>query len=327
MSRGETKIIYLERPGPVPWGFRLQGGRNFQTPLSIQSVSPGSVADQCGLCTGDAVLRINNLATDALDHDEAKEEIMRSDNIIEFLVERGGMKVWKPKVTPMSELRPDELNTQQFRGYEPGVIQHTSLAADKPQDYQHIGSSHNRAAKPFPGAGVTAMVDQSPTSYKEKRVVHAQFNSPMGLYSQPNVADSYRGQVKGVGNLSGDIDHDTGGAYAGSPFQPRTHEVSGAPVGFRRVEPPRSKSPVETPEEPQVYKCDACGEDIVGVFIRIQGTIPLHPECLKCLRCGQLLKNIGYFVIDGKLYCETHAKQAAPRPEGVRHLSAQAVYR
>ncbi|XP_064639934.1 PDZ and LIM domain protein 3-like isoform X3 [Lineus longissimus] len=327
MSRGETKIIYLERPGPVPWGFRLQGGRNFQTPLSIQSVSPGSVADQCGLCTGDAVLRINNLATDALDHDEAKEEIMRSDNIIEFLVERGGMKVWKPKVTPMSELRPDELNTQQFRGYEPGVIQHTSLAADKPQDYQHIGSSHNRAAKPFPGAGVTAMVDQSPTSYKEKRVVHAQFNSPMGLYSQPNVADSYRGQVKGVGNLSGDIDHDTGGAYAGSPYQPQTQAGTG-PSGFRSVAAPSGPpAGARPPQQGGSMKCGMCGEMIRGVFIRIQGTIPLHPECLKCLRCGQLLKNIGYFVIDGKLYCETHAKQAAPRPEGVRHLSAQAVYR
>ena len=34
------ETIWLQRPGPeVPWGFRLQGGREFGLPLSVQRVS------------------------------------------------------------------------------------------------------------------------------------------------------------------------------------------------------------------------------------------------------------------------------------------------
>ena len=43
---------------------------------------------------------------------------------------RGAVKIWKPKVTPLSQLRPDQM--QQVGG-EPGeeqYVQKTSLAAD-----------------------------------------------------------------------------------------------------------------------------------------------------------------------------------------------------
>jgi len=43
----------------------------------------------------------------------------------------GSVKIWKPKVTPMSDLRPKEMN-QIAGGAEPDMyIQKTSLAADK----------------------------------------------------------------------------------------------------------------------------------------------------------------------------------------------------
>jgi len=40
MSGSEPTRVDLRRDGPnQPWGFRLQGGIDFPTPLSIQSVS------------------------------------------------------------------------------------------------------------------------------------------------------------------------------------------------------------------------------------------------------------------------------------------------
>ena len=51
-------------------------------------VQPNSVADQCGLKAGDAILTINQFTSDALSHGEAKEEIMRSGDEIHMLVER-----------------------------------------------------------------------------------------------------------------------------------------------------------------------------------------------------------------------------------------------
>lgn len=42
------------------------------------------------------------------------------------------MKIWKPKVTPMSELRPKEMNLNPDGSASDDVyIQKTSLAADK----------------------------------------------------------------------------------------------------------------------------------------------------------------------------------------------------
>lgn len=46
------------------------------------------MSERCGLKPGDAILSINNATSDAMTHDEAKAEIMRSGNEIVMLVER-----------------------------------------------------------------------------------------------------------------------------------------------------------------------------------------------------------------------------------------------
>lgn len=35
----------------------------------------------------------------------------------------------------------------------------------------------------------------------------------------------------------------------------------------------------------------------------------LHADCFVCATCGTSLKNIGYFNINDKLYCDIHARQ------------------
>jgi len=199
----EKVQIHLVRPdASISWGFRLQGGIDFQTPLSIQMVNPNSVSEQCGLKAGDAILSINQYTSDALSHGEAKEEIMRSGNQIMMLVERGAVKIWKPQVTPMSELRPQQLKTiQTATGEEINPVQKTSLAINKPPDEPcRIGSSHNRSAVPFGQQKPKAAVPN---------VVHAQYNSPMGLYSAGNIADTYSQQTSGIQEQMAGLDIST----------------------------------------------------------------------------------------------------------------------
>lgn len=45
--------------GPAPWGFRLQGGKDFNVPLSISRLTPGGKAAQAGVAVGDWVLSID----------------------------------------------------------------------------------------------------------------------------------------------------------------------------------------------------------------------------------------------------------------------------
>ncbi|KAL1375267.1 hypothetical protein pipiens_017588, partial [Culex pipiens pipiens] len=54
----------------------------------------------------------------------------------------------------------------------------------------------------------------------------------------------------------------------------------------------------------------SCDRLIVGVFVRIKDK-NLHADCFKCATCGTSLKNQGYFNLNGKLYCDIHARLAA----------------
>ncbi|EDL41208.1 PDZ and LIM domain 7, isoform CRA_g [Mus musculus] len=61
--------------GPAPWGFRLQGGKDFNVPLSISRLTPGGKAAQAGVAVGDWVLNIDGENAGSLTHIEAQNKI------------------------------------------------------------------------------------------------------------------------------------------------------------------------------------------------------------------------------------------------------------
>ncbi|KAK7111580.1 PDZ and LIM domain protein 3-like isoform X4 [Littorina saxatilis] len=331
--QAEKYMVQLRRPNTAtPWGFRLQGGVDFSTPLSVQVVQPNSVSEQCGLKSGDAILSINGVNTDQLSHEQAKQEIVRAGCEIDFLVQRGAVKIWKPNVTPLSELRPQELNTiKSATGDELTPVQKTSLAINAPQEPCRIGSTHNRSAQPFGGQKQAV-----------PNVVHAQYNTPMGLYSADNIASTYSSQTAGIQKEMANMDlgyNEVGermsGTYQqlpeqpgqpGQPQQSARFDDSQAPggAGFRSVSAPAAKPPgQQKPQQPSM-RCGGCDMLATGVIVKANG-VPYHMGCFKCESCSMNLKQKGYFVIEGKLYCETHAKRKA-QPPGA-DMVAVPVYR
>ncbi|KAH9644311.1 hypothetical protein HF086_003810 [Spodoptera exigua] len=77
-------------------------------------------------------------------------------------------------------------------------------------------------------------------------------------------------------------------------------------LGAPALPQPRDALPVvnDTPY------CSDCNRYIIGVFVRIKDK-NLHVECFKCSTCGTSLKNQGYYNLNGKLYCDIHAKLVA----------------
>lgn len=59
-----------------------------------------------------------------------------------------------------------------------------------------------------------------------------------------------------------------------------------------------------------VPTCSECGLTIVGPFSKVMDR-SIHPACFCCTTCGSSLKNVGFFTVNEKLYCDLHAKQAA----------------
>uniref|UniRef100_A0A3Q0R667 PDZ and LIM domain 5a n=1 Tax=Amphilophus citrinellus TaxID=61819 RepID=A0A3Q0R667_AMPCI len=61
--------------GPAPWGFRLQGGKDFNMPLTISRLTDGGKAAKGGIAVGDMVLSIDGIATEGMNHLEAQNKI------------------------------------------------------------------------------------------------------------------------------------------------------------------------------------------------------------------------------------------------------------
>lgn len=57
------------------------------------------------------------------------------------------------------------------------------------------------------------------------------------------------------------------------------------------------------------------GLHIRGTIVKARDKL-YHPECFMCSDCGLNLKQRGYFFLDERLYCESHAKARVKPPEG-----------
>ncbi|XP_023720194.1 PDZ and LIM domain protein Zasp isoform X6 [Cryptotermes secundus] len=326
--------IKLSRFDACPWGFRLQGGKDFGAPLLIQKVNGGSPAEKAGLQAGDAVIRVNDVELFNLRHKEAQDNIVKAGNNFELTVQRGG-STWKPQVTPVG---PAPVNFTPTSNVQP--VTKTSLSAKK-QDVPHIGAGHNFAPKPYSGPQVNGIGD--PTV---KSIVNKQYNTPVGIYSEETIAETLSAQAEVLaGGVLGvnfkknekiynaansevlkmvqEIDSEPKEpepalSSSTSFFATSSHAVGGRATSPRPLTPLAQQLPA--PSAPSSYlptnvpldtpKCSDCERGIVGVFVRIKDK-NLHVECFKCATCGTSLKNVGYYNINNKLYCDIHAKLVA----------------
>ncbi|XP_073441975.1 PDZ and LIM domain protein 1 isoform X3 [Dendrobates tinctorius] len=306
--------------GPAPWGFRLVGGKDFDQPLTISRVSPGSKAAQADLCIGDVVVSIDGENTDGMTHLQAQNKIKGCEDELCLTINRVESKIWSPLVTEEGKTNPYKMN----------------LAAN-PQEIKQIGIAHNRSAMPFTAASASST----------PKVITAQYNNPAGLYSSDNIqtfnntleTKSSSAQVPSEVVESPQptsvrpIDKDSE-VYKmlqenqESNEPPRqsasflvlqeileTDEKGEKPSGFRSVRAPTTKVAASIGSGQKLPTCDHCGNGIVGIFVKIRDK-PRHPECYVCTDCGVNLKQKGHFFVEDKMYCEKHARERMTPPEG-----------
>ncbi|XP_046456537.1 PDZ and LIM domain protein Zasp-like isoform X1 [Daphnia pulex] len=389
----QALTIQMSRSGnQQPWGFRLQGGLDFATPLTVLRVNMGSLSESAGLKAGDVILRVNEVDVMRLRHQEALDAIAQAGNQFQLHIGRAG--IWKPQVTPLAE--PVQAPTGE------SLLTKTSLALHH-EEAQRIGSAHNTKAAPF----TSSVKDEAKTLNRQ------QFNSPMGLYSEEKIAETLTSQaevlsqgVLGINFKKNEKIYDSTNsevlkmlqemdkepqdepdedpaevthravavnppiksqAPQQQPFvvhhpvvqqqqqQPKQQPVVihhpihqqqpqqqqqqqyvpvaapvtslvgpmsapvapvSRPAGVRSVTAPTAPAnkSFKGPEPPQATadnpRCAECDRLIVGVFVRLKEK-NLHVECFKCSTCGTSLKNVGYYKLNNKLYCDVHAKLVA----------------
>ncbi|KAG5845000.1 hypothetical protein ANANG_G00134130 [Anguilla anguilla] len=373
--------------GPGPWGFRLVGGKDFNQPLTISRITPGSKASLVNLCPGDIILAIDGEAAEGMTHGEAQNKIKDSSSQLTLKIERPETKLWSPQVAEEGKpSNPFKIN----------------LEAEQ-QEVKPIGTGHNRKAQPFVAA---ANLDD------HRQVVSATYNTPIGLYSAGNIQDAMEGQIRGLvhdkpegtckpqapvvkapqapgtisppdsqpapsacpgeawvpsaqynspvrlyseGNVANaqqqaqmsavnqELPHSGGdtGTLASieeshvykmlqdnpeAPHEPRQSgsfkalqeyvESDGTrPIVTRSVKAPVTKTPAAGTTLQKLPLCDKCGKGIVGTVVKARDKFR-HPGCFVCSDCDMNLKQKGYFFVEGQLYCENHARARTRPPEG-----------
>jgi len=98
----ESFKVVLE--GPAPWGFRLQGGKDFNVPLSISRLTPGGKAAQAGVAVGDWVLSIDGENAGGLTHIEAQNKIRACGERLSLGLSRAQPAQSKPQKVGLGHL-------------------------------------------------------------------------------------------------------------------------------------------------------------------------------------------------------------------------------
>ncbi|XP_032604086.3 PDZ and LIM domain protein 5 isoform X7 [Taeniopygia guttata] len=136
--------------GPAPWGFRLQGGKDFNVPLSISRLNDGGKAAQAHVGIGDVVLTIDGISTDGMTHLEAQNKIKACTGNLNMTLQRVS-SIQKPDHFHVTKAEPTE------------VVKPVPIAsAVAPKVTATASVAFNKTPRPF-GAVTTSKVTSIPS--------------------------------------------------------------------------------------------------------------------------------------------------------------------
>ncbi|CAF0747664.1 unnamed protein product [Didymodactylos carnosus] len=162
--------VKLQRESPsTPWGFRMTGGKEFNSPLQIQRINPGSLAERCGIQPDDYIIKISSISTEHLKHQDAQDCIMRQQNNLELTLQRGAA--------------PDHNDYSSNLEFPP----HQLMTSNQPKSSYH----QQQPQKVIPQIGL-------PVANNRALLTQAH-NTPIGLYSADTVTDTLNRTLKSNG--------------------------------------------------------------------------------------------------------------------------------
>ncbi|XP_060941589.1 PDZ and LIM domain protein 4 [Limanda limanda] len=230
--------------GPSPWGFRLVGGRDFSTPITISRITAGSKAAQGDLCPGDTILAINGDSTESMTHMEAQNRIKACTRQLALNIIRSGSgdRVWSPTVSEDGKTSPyTEPDSQNFRPINSGYGGYSRKPSYTPEP-------PSPPAPPAPQPTYANNGHSRPNnghSYGYGNG-HAQYNNPTGLYAGSN-GDKYLPSKMGGLNLSASHSPEP---PMHSPVQPLFQPAMHSPMQ-PAMQPPMH-SPIQLPMQSPV---------------------------------------------------------------------------
>uniref|UniRef100_A0A8C3NAV8 PDZ and LIM domain protein 7 n=1 Tax=Geospiza parvula TaxID=87175 RepID=A0A8C3NAV8_GEOPR len=282
---GDMESYKVMLNGPAPWGFRLQGGKDFSMPLSISRLTLGGKAAQAGVGVGDWVLYIDGESTSAMTHIEAQNRIRACGDRLCLTL---SSQVSVPDPSPGATMKTEPGLAPRTPSATPSPTSRPPWAVDPsfaeryaPDKTSTVVSKHSQPATPTPMQNRSSIVQaaqqapegpgRTPLCYKCNKVIRGRYLVALGHYYHPE--EFICCQCRKV--------LDEGGFFEekGSIFCPKCYDTRYAPT------------------------CAKCKKKITGEVMHAL-KMTWHVQCFTCNACKTPIRNRAFYMEEGQPYCE-----------------------
>ncbi|XP_075901004.1 PDZ and LIM domain protein 5b isoform X3 [Nelusetta ayraudi] len=298
--------------GPAPWGFRLQGGKDFCLPLTISRLTDGGKAARAKMSVGDVILSINGVSTESMNHLDAQNKIKACTNQLSLTLQRAS-SVTRDGVPKDEDDDTKKLNLES--DHQLGDPSKKRLIEDTEDWQPRTGTSQSRSFRilaQLTGTENDQAPDNAAKNEPADRNAPAVHSSPASKTFSKTAATPWNGSV-----TSG-----SAGRSPGAPSRtvgPPSHlsglpKLGPAPVSATKLDRPTLQphpqdlnSLVQQAEtvtgDSRTPVCQKCNNIIRGPFLIAMG-MSWHPEEFTCDHCNSSLVVSGFVEEQGRLYCQ-----------------------
>uniref|UniRef100_A0A8C5M214 PDZ and LIM domain protein 7 n=1 Tax=Leptobrachium leishanense TaxID=445787 RepID=A0A8C5M214_9ANUR len=284
--------------GPAPWGFRLQGGKDFNMPLSISRLTPAGKAEVAGVSVGDWLLQIDGDNTSTMTHIEAQNKIRACSNKLSLVLSRFSHSLSnapKGSIAPESQgvkynFAPSNALNKTARPFGPGT---------PPPD----NSRPTQVTKPVTYISPPMPYDNSPTPRSQEQ--NGQ-NRTITAVPEKDTTD-FPAPPPGPAGPAVRPPWTTDPTFAERYAPDKTTTVLTKHSQPATLTPAQNRSSIMQAAQPastgdKTPLCSQCNKVIRGRYLLALGRY-YHPEEFTCSQCRKVLEEGGFFEEKGSIFC------------------------
>ncbi|XP_045886383.1 PDZ and LIM domain protein 7 isoform X5 [Micropterus dolomieu] len=301
--------------GPAPWGFRLQGGKDFSMPLTVSRLTPGGKAAQAGVGVGDWVVSIDNFNAEDMTHVEAQNKIRGATDSLTLTLSKAFKAGSDQK---METLDKHGLRVENMPCFIPNDRSKKRLIQDTEDWQPRTGTTQSRSFRILAQITGTDFM-QDPDDENMKRSSLEPTPSPAKAQAADKPDESKTAAAAaGRSGPSSRPPWVTDANFA-DRFRPdKTSTVLTQHQQPVQPTPMQNRSSIlqaaqQAPEDSgRTPLCGACNKIIRGRYLVALGR-SWHPEEFTCSQCKAVLEEGGFFEERGSVYCtKCHDNRYAP---------------
>ncbi|XP_045886382.1 PDZ and LIM domain protein 7 isoform X4 [Micropterus dolomieu] len=311
--------------GPAPWGFRLQGGKDFSMPLTVSRLTPGGKAAQAGVGVGDWVVSIDNFNAEDMTHVEAQNKIRGATDSLTLTLSKAFKAGSDQKMETLDKGEAtyyDDLyqhsKVENMPCFIPNDRSKKRLIQDTEDWQPRTGTTQSRSFRILAQITGTDFM-QDPDDENMKRSSLEPTPSPAKAQAADKPDESKTAAAAaGRSGPSSRPPWVTDANFA-DRFRPdKTSTVLTQHQQPVQPTPMQNRSSIlqaaqQAPEDSgRTPLCGACNKIIRGRYLVALGR-SWHPEEFTCSQCKAVLEEGGFFEERGSVYCtKCHDNRYAP---------------